>query len=651
MIAVSEIDHIVTGVYGGIMLRPEILSDMNFNLIVENLKNIGSQNSYFLLPYKYGNLDLSNSNKTENKIDSILIFLIVFVKKLVDNNLSTSIIFDSALDMKRLQSIARSTQFSEVNNGFMSTSPFVNFRFSRKNETPYTTYEFRNRRVNYPLNVKTIELLLQTDDINLQKPDLIIYVKRKNQFFRSGFPKFSSPEYRIDNNKQKSVPILTIITNTIALTRYLTDTNFTYLHTNDYKSRALNLREKTWEGYYNFEETNKKIRDIFNEITEIFGKLYFCAGILFTLYGSTELQRNQINDSLIIRMSENLTLRGRIKDVFEELSAYSLEFGSLEPKITSWQDIYKLRQQMEYETPEMTYPKQLQNSLELIIKYLFSDVLTYNKLFSVSKGMSNNKINIDEIRERTNNILKEVSISEEPLEKIKKDFDPEAALGYLGSEYNAPDDKKLDNKELFSAHYFVLEAINEKYIFYCQLGKNSTVKISGSIKKKSLDELKIGDVIEKKYWNYQLLKLKIMELIDDGKVDEGDALIKLIEESDLYRQFLEKYAFQVSNYGLSVKFEQFTHSNVRNLLRNWSIETMCPRKKDMFIAVANQVNYWFDTNFDGAIILEKFAKIKRYKRLAATKEDIDATIGYKIIEGPIKVTVEVEKLGRIYRLS
>lgn len=648
----SEIDHIVSGVYGGLVLKPEILSDMDFNLIIENLKNVGSQNTYFLLPYKYGNLDLSNSTSKENKIDSILIFLMVFVKKLVDNNLSASIIFDSALDMRRLQSIGRSTQFSEVSNGFISTGPFVNFRFSRQNEMPYATYEFRNGRVRYPANVKNISLLLQTDDINAQKSDLIIYVKRKDQFFRSGFPKFSSPEYKLNSIKTQTIPILTIITNTTSLTRYLSDADFAYLHAKAYKPKSLNFKEKSWQGYYNFKETDKKIIDIFNDINDVFGKLYFCAGILFTLYSNTELQRNQINDSFFIRMTENLTLRGRIKDVFEELSSYVAELGSLTPKITSWLDIYTIRQQIEYEVPELTYPKQLEGALELVIKYMFSDVLTYNKLFSLSKGISDDRIDFEEIRKKTSNLVEELSLKER-LEEVKKDFDPESALGYLGSEYNVSEDKKLDTKELLSAYYFVLDAMNEKYIFYCQLGKTSTVKVAGSTKKKSLDELRVGDVIEKKYWNYQLLKLKIMELIDSGsgKIEDADNLIKLIEESDAYRQFLEKYAFHVSSYGLNVKFEQFTNSNVRNLLRSWSLETMCPRKKEMFIAVAEQINYWFDTSFDGSTILEKFRRIRRYKRIASTKEDTNAIVGYKIIEGPIKVTVEAEKLGRIYRLS
>ncbi len=648
----SNIDHVVTAIYGGTVLKPDILREMDFSLIIENLRNIGTKNTYILLPYRYGNLDLSNSTNTANKDDSVLIFLMVLVKKLVDNNLTASIIFDSALDMRRLQRIARTAQFSETNDfGFMTTSPFVNFRFSRRNETPYATYELRGKMVHYPTTIKNVALLLQNDDINSEKSDLIIYVKKKDQFFRSGFPRFSSPEYKINGIKNPVTPILTIITNTTSLTRYLSETDFTYLHAKSYKPKSLNFREKLWEGYFNFKETDKKIIDIFNEINDVFGKLYFCAGLLFTLYGSTELQRNQINDSFIIRMTENLTLRGRIKDVFEELSSYVTELGSLTPKITSWSDIYAMRQQIEYEAPELTYPKQLEGSLELIIKYLFSDVLTYNKLFLLSKSISDDRIDFKEISEKTNAIVKELSLPKEPLEKVEKDFDPEAALGYLGSEYNVPGDKKLDKKDLLEAYYFVLEASNEKYIFYCQLGKSSTVRVSGSSKKKSLDELRVGDIIEKKYWNYQLLKLKIMELIDNGKIEDTSSLIKNIEESDLYRQFLEKYAFSISNYGLSVKYEIFTHSNVRNLLLSWSLDRMCPRKKAMFIAVADQINYWFDTKFDGAIILEKFGKIKSYKRMAATKEDINATIGYKIVEGPIKVTVEVEKLGRIYRLS
>ena len=383
-----------------------------------------------------------------------------------------------------------------------------------------------------------------------------------------------------------------------------------------------------------------------DDFDEGLGKLYLCAGILFILYNEFPIYNGQINESMIIRMTDNLTLRARIKDLLQELTNYKVELGALKPNLASWMDIYNLRKEMEKKDIKIQYAKPLEKSMVAVFEYLFSDIILLNELFLLSKGISDNAVNFEDLKNKTKDLIKKKPMPRIEDSKQPKDFDPEAPIGYIASEYNAS-----DYKGPVEAHYFVLESKGEQYIFYCQLGKNSTVKVEGYSKRKSLDQLKEGDVIEKEYWNYPLLKTKIIEAVENGKIENSEILLKDIAESDSFRQFLEKYALSKSNSELDTKYADLVDYDVKNFLRRWSIETMKPRKENLFIAVTDEINKLYNCNFDAISLLQKLQKIKNCKKLVYAEDNEENTIGYKIVEGPIKIIIEAEKLGRIYRLS
>ncbi len=644
----SEIDYIIRN---SSVLKPEVIREIDYNNIIENLKVNKNLNLYILLPVKFRDLNLLNAAyNTPSSSDSALLFLAILVKRLVDNNVSPLIVLDSVDDISQLQEISRTIQYVEKDEyGGTSTGPFSDIRFVRSNDLGYKTFYtiYKQKRVSYSEYTKDILVSLQGEDVDLKQTyDVIIYLKKNEQFYASGFPRLIAPEYRIYQDKKNNCPLVTVITDTLSIPRQVSKSEILYISTKTYIKRKLDFEAVNWESYFTFENTNKKIMEILNDLTYELGKLYFCAAILFILYNEVSTYNDQINESLILRITDNLSLRVRIKDLFQELTEYKAELGTLKPNITSWLDIYIIRKNMERQNIKIQFAKPLEKSMVSIFEYLFLDIITLNKLFALSKGISDSKIDFEDLRNKTNILIKKSALPKLQDEKPQKEFDPEAPIGYIASEY-----KTSENKGPVEGHYFILEAKDEKYIFYCQLGKSSTVKVLGSNQKKSLDQLKVGDVIEKKYWNYQLLKSKIFESINKGKIEESEDLIHDIEESDSFRLFLEKYALSKSNSELNSYYAELVNYGVKNLLRTWSIDTMCPTKKDLFRVVTGEINNLYNLNLDADILLKKFRQIKSYRKRVRTEEDTEETVGYKIVEGPIKITVEVEKLGRIYRLS
>ncbi len=644
----SDIDYIIRYTQ---VLKPEIIKDIDYHTLVENLKQDKNTNLYILLPEKYQNLDLFNISSEEvfNNENSLL-FLIILVKRLIDSNIISRIVLDSAEDIEKLQEMSRVIQFVEKDEyGNTTTGPFSNIRIVRSNDYGYKTYYsiYKGKRVPYSPFAKNIIVSAQGEGLPSEPPfDVIIYLKRNEQFYKSGFPKFVSPEYRINQIKEIKCPLVVIVTTTLSIPRDVSDLNILCVSAKSYTKREIKFEPVSWDSYFSFNITNDKILKLLDDFDSGLGKLYFCAGILFILYDDSPLHINQINESVIIRMTDNLTLRNRVRDLFQELTNYKAELGILKPNIASWADIYTLRKEIEKSNIKIQYAKPLEKSMVAVFGYLFSDIILLNKLFTLSKGISNSIINFEDLDSKTKDI-----INKEPTHKIEsgkqhKDFDPEAPIGYIASEY-----KTSEVKGPVEAHYFVLESKGEKYIFYCQLGKNSTVKVEGSSKRKSLDQLKEGDVIEKKYWNYPLLKTKIIEAIETGKIESSETLLKDIAESDSFREFIEKYALSKSNSELDAKYAYLVDYSVKNFLRRWSIETMRPRKEDLFVAVTHEINKLYNCNFDADSLLKKLQKIKNCKKLVDTDNHDGDTIGYKIAKGPIKIRIEVEKLGRIYRLS
>lgn len=642
-----ELDHIIRYTES---LKPDIIRNIDYNRITKNLKQCQDTNVYVLLPNKYENLDFYNKQNNVSGNDNTLLFLIILVKHLTDSNITPRIILDSVEDINKLQEIARAVQFVEKDEyGNTSTYPMSDIRFVRNNELGHKTYFniYKGRRIAYSPYAKEILVSTNSEDISSENIfDMLIYLKRNEQFYKSGFPRFVSPEYKINQTKNNRCPLVVIITNTLSIPRHLLGLNAICVPVKQYIKRKIIFEPVMWEGYFSFKSVNDKILNLLNDFEAGIGKLYLCAGILFVLHGDSTAYNDQINESLVIRMTDNLTFRVRVKDLFQELTDYKKELGKLNPAISSWADILSLRREMEKDPVKVQFVKPLEKSMMAVYEYLFSDIITLNKLFAYLEGISDDDVDFEVLKTRTYEIIKKETPQEVEIEKMVTDFDPEVPVGYITSEY-----KTSEKGGPVAAHYFILASGGAKYIFYCQIGKNSKVKISGSSQKRSLDQLKEGDVIEKRYWNYTLLRAKILDAIDKGEIGNSESLLKYIEESDSFRHLLEKYALSESNYELDKRYSDLVDYSVKNFLRRWSIETMRPSKVDLFIAVTQDINKTYNCNFEPLQLLQKLQKIKNLKKAVSTYEDKEDTISYKIVEGPVKITIEVEKLGRIYRLS
>ncbi len=601
---------------------------------------------YFLSSGNIRNTNLANkSSFSKDHNDAIHLIILRLCRQLSDFKLRPIIIFDNISDLIRFQKVSVTTVLVNNAGSYPIAQNPINsdfFQFFRKKHI-YKRYDFMNVSHLFPENSKKIPLFLSTDKLFDAEFQTVIYFKNTPQFFGSGFPKIKSNEAAIESRLSKKVPFFVFISDSTSIPFFGSSSTVKFMPLGIYEPETLDFKpiENSFAAEF-FMQKNNEIIDVFNQLESNLGKLYFSILLLTVIYNSKS--SDVFDDSQVRKITENITLRNKIRDLSESLHSMC-SFLELSPKISSWRDIYELRKQMKKEKMIIKYIPQLHESMKLIFQLIFHDAIIFHNVF---KNYERNG-DFETFTGKLNSLLSELNKTKIIQSSDYSDddvFDPESSVGYIASDY--ADSKNY--KEKVEADYFVLQNGSRKFIYYCNMGKYSKVTVEGASTKKYLYELKPGDVIEKKYWNYETLKTRIKQFLAENLHE--DPINEWLDESDLFRSKLVAYALSNSNPDLQTQFGGLckTH-NMKSVFMCWAIETMCPNEEksyELFAKVIEVLKTTYSiTNLDPKTLYQKMKKIKQMRRYF--KEDKERKERYTVIQGPIKTHVEVEKLGRLYR--
>lgn len=604
---------------------------------------------YLLLPKRFDGLNLQGDESDgPDRFDCGLLTVMILVRTLVRQGRTPKVLFDWKGDLLRFQHL--STHLLEI--GEYGRTPITTIdttfprymRFCRNNTGPLTFCDLKPRS-HYPLDSTTdLQIGLIRESNGSERPDLIVYFKRRSQFYESGFPRIKSAEYDIETTHfgEEKTPLVIVTAQSVCIPRNIAYFNPICLALGERNEEKIKFKPVSTPYSAMLSGKNARIGKIYSNLPTIRNTLHFSELLLRTIYDSHSFVEYDIDNAELSRVSESVAVREQARSLLKELADRVAINKPLNPRISGWKDIEKVRYAMQDMPISIEYYPELEPSLRQAVEVVFCDVLTVNKLLKLSKECQS----YDELMTRTTSLLKsQVKLSTE--EHEQDSFDPEEPVGYV-----AGSRREDDGLKVCDAWYFVLENEGKTFVFYCDIAQPAKLRISGKSEKKQLRDLKIGDVIEKNYWNYRTLRTRILQYLEENELDDAEKVIEDLEISDKFREHMEKLAGDHTRSELNSRIVE-RDVNVKHVLHVWANETMCPNRLSfsLFTQIVQQLDCEYSLQFDPKEMYSRLRRIKKLRMQFAERSELDRKTYYKIIEGPIKTQASVERLGKIYQLS
>ncbi len=617
--------------------------------------------TYLVLPRNYLNCDFRGEIvDSEYRMDTILFRLLSLVRGLVQKgNTKIILVFDNLWVLKRFEKIVAQTELIIQEKEYTNTVPACSLingtmlRFHRPNDkNERKTFILHGKSKHFPDNSVSINLVLSGEPLDGYNGYGAVYLKTKSQRYRSGFPRYYLPEKRLVEaiGSQK---LVVLSAGTDSLPKTLVDSDYILLISEGFRIPKIKFVPKPTHALSNkMQELAASIGELLASSSEIRNPMDFFMAILISFYSKSD-SPSSLQKRLILGATDNHTMRSKLEMACETARAYSI-FSRLSLAIGDWHDITELAKQIEITGIEFEYYSELQNPMRGIIGRIFVD-LFYAKafefyssnakdLFELSQSASKSKEEIEKFFHLDARFIQENTFSS------SDEYDPEEPAGHIASDYSyKPGEKNI------LAHYFILKQGNKKYIFYCQIGGNAQVDLVDHKSAKKLSELRPGDVIKKDYWDYQSLKSSILTYVEEDGFEYKEILLQSVSLSDDFRTYLQRYAMDTPIRILDEEYgDMCAQPNVRGFLITWSSQTMRPIKSDMLRKVINNINVKYSKDFNFNSVDLSFGKLKemRAKLDAEYNTNGDKLFSYyEVINGPVETNVEVEKLGKIYRIS
>jgi len=619
---------------------PSVFSELNYDRNLINILTTHKGVTYLLCPFKYHSMNFQNEKSyMKDRNDSSLLSLLLLIKKIFSENRVPIIIFDRLKCLIRFQQISSKIVYEELPICFVKEKNQC-LKFERDDKGPKKMLNYKGHRSDFPPfpTSKKIKLFLVSDEVDaVNENNMLIYFKTETQFYESGYPRLFSSEYKIKEKVNDSkIPLIVFTDNSMSLPRIELSIKLDpiYLPVGQYNLEKLvftSINESNYSGL--LEDMNKEVIEIFSKLTNITERLYFSEYLLTVIYNLNHFIESDLDESVISRMSENVSLQNQMADFFGRLVRLLSRCNKPEPKITGWKDILELRKKIRQTNQEIKYLKELETSMQEVFNVLFRDVISFNKLFTAYNGSTD----YISLKKTTEQILRKI---ETPVKVMvdETDFDPETAVGYI-----AKGQGEHVLQGIVTAKVFNMESEGKKFVFYCAK--------DGKIAK----TLSPGETLTRNYWNYQSLKTRLLNYLEEFDTKENEEEIrKYLEDIDEFHQYLDKYVYDSTGEDFKSDFQDERSTGALKLLfRNWANETMqpAPANFSLFLKAAKKINTYYEKNFDGTSIYTKMRKIKAMRKDFSDETEKANKIYYKILGPPIDMKVGAEKIGRIYRIS
>lgn len=619
-----------------------------------------SKRTYVLFPQRYANLNLHDgSSDSEDAKDNFLLAALMLLRALVYRKTpGMMVVFDNASQLNRFERM--SALVNVVVNGsrlpiccFNDGRVFKTFRQGKaQSRKRYMTHS--NVQKPYPENSIPIPLLLRQDLTTASlEGHTALYVKTRPQRFRSGFPRFSLIEDRI-TDAIGSERLIVIVPGMEGLPKRMDDGGYVVLTTEDFTATKIHfVNNGSHPLSAKLVDVEKWTRELFSEKSDHLNITDALMAILIASYDGND-EPTAFEERLVLGASETVTLRYKLKSICEYVRLCStIRRPAL--LLKDWEDIARTARESEGGEIKIDFFKELEKPLRSIFGNIFIDVFyvyafinrshrasSFAELTTVASALKG---------EMADYLGLDYGYGFGDGNYPNEDYDPEESIAHLASDYDYGIEEKI-----IDAFHFILKEGGKRYIFYCRMGGDSQVKLAHSKTQKKLSELAVGDVIKKDYWDYYSLKSGIIGFIEMEDPKDKAEINNSMKYSDDFRELLRKYALEVSPNELANEYESMcAASNVRNFLMDWSFITMRPFKKEMLKKVVSNVNGKFGTGIDFNALDASFSKLKDMRKKIGRTDDgkpIKTNFTYyEVVSGPSKTRVEVEKLGKIFRIS
>lgn len=612
------------------LLHPRILDELeNFSDLIQ-ISTEKNLISYILLPSDYNSLNLKNV-QTEgfDRKDSAFLTLLELIRELVVKNSIPVVVFDRLYFLSRFQYFSTKLEKDCLPICLVGKKEIF-IRFLRHDSGPQKYWCDKERQ--YPKGCLKIRLFIANDEFKLTENEkVIVYFKTEKQVYESGYPKIKNSEYQFYEKQETTSKktIIVLVSDITCIPRPRINCDSIYLSVGKYTEEKLVFEAVAENKYSEFlSELNSDCCKILSKITTLRGRFYFSEYFVKIVYNLEDTATVPLEEARLFRMTENRTLQIDIGDFFNKMENILKKCHKLSPKISGWKDIQQIKDSLKKNPKTIQYFKELEPSLIEIFRILFGDVIAFNKLFKLYQQ----NMHCDEFQAQTKKVIKELLGS--PLfDSEADDFDPETAVGYISAAQG-----NTFGTGTVQVQRFSLGTNGEKYILYCSPNSKFANK-------------KIGDIIEKKYWNYYTLKKRIIQYLNETETEDNN-LFNSIKLADQFHNDLEIFVFDSSSKDYKNLFPDEDIIRIRTIFRNWANDTMQPRKKNykLLKQVTTEINQRLGKEFDPREVYTCMGKIKSMRKFFKIGAEIQK-IRYKILEGPITTIVEAEKVGRIYRIS